>query len=76
MVKEKELQAQGEEELTALLRQVKQAQAEFAAYTQEQVDEIFKAVALKAGELRIPLAEKMHYTDGAITVHDKRWIVE
>ena len=39
-------------------------------------DNFLQNVSGKKYVLRIPLAEKMHYTDGAITVHDKRWIVE
>ena len=33
------------EELEALIKKVKAAQAEFATYTQEQVDRIFKQAA-------------------------------
>lgn len=37
-------------ELAALLKSVKAAQAEYAHFTQEQVDKIFKAAALVRGE--------------------------
>lgn len=71
MEKEGVTQTRGEEELTALLNKVRQAQAEFSAYTQEKVDEIFKAVALKAGELRIPLAEMAAQETGMGVMEDK-----
>ncbi|MDR2008502.1 MAG: bifunctional acetaldehyde-CoA/alcohol dehydrogenase [Alphaproteobacteria bacterium] len=44
-------------ELDALLRNIKKAQSEFANFTQEQVDKIFKAVAVAANKARIPLAK-------------------
>lgn len=40
----------------AILR-VRKAQTEFAQYTQEKVDQIFKAAAIAANKARIPLAE-------------------
>ena len=40
-----------------LVSKVSAAQKIFATYTQEQVDEIFKRVALKMSSLRIPLAQ-------------------
>lgn len=39
------------------LEKVKKAQEEFAKFSQEQVDEIFKAAAIAANAARIPLAE-------------------
>jgi acetaldehyde dehydrogenase/alcohol dehydrogenase len=45
------------EELEALIERVKTAQQQFAAYTQEQVDHIFKKAALAANAARIPLAK-------------------
>ena len=46
----------GVAELEAQIARVRAAQAEFAAYTQEQVDAIFKAAAIAADKARIPLA--------------------
>ena len=40
-----------------LVSKVSAAQKIFATYSQEQVDEIFKRVALKMSSLRIPLAQ-------------------
>jgi acetaldehyde dehydrogenase/alcohol dehydrogenase len=45
------------EELELLIQRVKVAQAEFATFTQEQVDRIFKQAALAANAARIPLAK-------------------
>lgn len=41
-------------ELNALVERVKQAQREYANFTQEQVDKIFRAAALAAADARIP----------------------
>ena len=60
-----------EQGLYALLERVRQAQTEFSTYSQERVDEIFKAVALKAGEMRIPLAEMAVEETGMGVVEDK-----
>ena len=43
-------------ELNALVERVK-AQREYASFTQEQVDKIFRAAALAAADARIPLAK-------------------
>jgi acyl-CoA reductase-like NAD-dependent aldehyde dehydrogenase len=43
-------------ELDALMARVKKAQAEYAQFTQEQVDRIFRSAALAAADARIPLA--------------------
>ena len=45
------------EKLEAAIARVKAAQAEFATYSQEQVDAIFKAAAVAANQARIPLAK-------------------
>ena len=45
------------EELEDAIIKVKNAQADFENYNQEQVDKIFRAVALKANSLRINLAK-------------------
>ncbi len=43
-------------ELSELVARVKKAQREFANFSQEQVDKIFRAAALAAADARIPLA--------------------
>ena len=45
------------EALEAKMAAMKEAQKLFAAYTQEQVDKIFKAAATAADKARIPLAK-------------------
>ena len=62
---------QGEQALKTLLLQVRKAQTEFSVFPQEKVDEIFKAVALKAGALRIPLAEMAVEETGMGVMEDK-----
>lgn len=44
-------------ELNELVVRVKKAQREFAGFSQEQVDAIFRAAALAAADARIPLAK-------------------
>lgn len=41
-------------ELDALVARVKEAQREFASFSQEQVDKVFRAAALAASNARIP----------------------
>ncbi len=57
--------------LTDTLKQVRAAQAKFAAYTQEQVDAIFKAAAVAANRARIPLARLAVEETGMGVVEDK-----
>lgn len=45
------------QELTARIKQLREAQKKFATYTQEQVDEIFRQAALAANHNRIKLAK-------------------
>ena len=45
------------EELENALALMRKAQEKYATYTQEQVDEIFKAAAMAANKVRIPLAK-------------------
>ncbi|EPS4269960.1 aldehyde dehydrogenase family protein, partial [Salmonella enterica subsp. enterica serovar Derby] len=45
------------EELNALVARVKKAQRQYASFTQQQVDKIFRAAALAAADARIPLAK-------------------
>lgn len=44
-------------QLHAKIDAVRKAQALYSAYSQESVDEIFKAAALAANRMRIPLAK-------------------
>ena len=39
------------------LKEVREAQAQFATFSQEQVDRIFRAAALAANHARLPLAK-------------------
>ena len=45
------------EMLEKTLKRVREAQAVFATYSQEQVDKIFRAAAIAANKQRIPLAK-------------------
>ena len=44
-------------EFAELIAKVRAAQKKFSTYTQEQVDKIFRAAALAANNIRIPLAK-------------------
>jgi acetaldehyde dehydrogenase/alcohol dehydrogenase len=46
-------------ELDELIARVKKAQREFATFSQEQVDKIFRAAALAANNARIPLVSHL-----------------
>ncbi|WP_271254517.1 bifunctional acetaldehyde-CoA/alcohol dehydrogenase [Pseudanabaena sp. Chao 1811] len=59
------------EELELLIQRVKIAQAEFADFTQEQVDRIFKQAALAANAARIPLAKAAVKESGMGVIEDK-----
>ena len=59
------------EALERKIAEVREAQAKFATYTQEQVDEIFKAAALAANQQRIPLAQMAVEETGMGVVEDK-----
>ncbi len=48
----------GAQELDAVVRRTREAQRAYATYTQEQVDEIFRQVAMAANRARIPLAKE------------------
>lgn len=54
-----------------LVGKVSQAQKKFAEYSQEQVDYIFRRVALKMSSLRIPLAKMAVEETGMGVVEDK-----
>ena len=59
------------EYINGLINKVSAAQQKFATYTQEQVDEIFRRVALKASSLRIPLAKMAVEETGMGIAEDK-----
>lgn len=59
------------EALTAKMKAIREAQEKFATYTQEQVDEIFKAAAIAANKQRIPLAKMAVEETGMGIVEDK-----
>ena len=58
-------------ELDALVARVKAAQEEFATYSQEKVDAIFRAASLAANHARIPLAQQAVAESGMGIVEDK-----
>lgn len=62
---------QEQEYINGLISKVSKAQKKFATYTQEQVDEIFRRVALKASSLRIPLAKMAVEETGMGIAEDK-----
>lgn len=59
------------EELEALIARVNEAQHQYATYTQEQVDVIFKKAALAANAQRIPLAKMAVAETGMGIIEDK-----
>lgn len=59
------------EALEESIKTVKKAQAEFAKYTQEQVDKIFLAAAIAANQARIPLAKMAVEETGMGIIEDK-----
>ena len=60
-----------EEKLRALIQKVRVAQEKFATFPQEKVDEIFRAVALKANGARIELAKMAVEETGMGVFEDK-----
>ena len=60
-----------EETLLSKLKQIKDAQKKFSTYNQEQVDKIFKAVAMVANDNRINLAKLAHEETGMGVMEDK-----
>ena len=58
-------------ELDALVARVKEAQREFASFSQEQVDKVFRAAALAASNARIPLAQMAVAESGMGIIEDK-----
>lgn len=59
------------EQLDALVDRVVAAQKEFATFSQEQVDKIFKAAATAADKARIPLARMAREESGMGVLEDK-----
>lgn len=59
------------EQLDALVARVKQAQAAFAEFSQQQVDVIFRSAALAAADARIPLARMAVEETGMGVMEDK-----
>ncbi|MDD6484219.1 MAG: bifunctional acetaldehyde-CoA/alcohol dehydrogenase [Clostridiales bacterium] len=59
------------EALEARLKEIREAQKQFASYTQEQVDEIFKAAAIAANKERIRLAKLAVEETGMGIAEDK-----
>ncbi|MBQ3427813.1 MAG: bifunctional acetaldehyde-CoA/alcohol dehydrogenase [Clostridia bacterium] len=59
------------ETLEKRLAEVRQAQQQFATYTQQQVDAIFKAAAVAANMARVPLAKMAVEETGMGVVEDK-----
>ncbi len=59
------------EKLEQTLKRVRKAQETFATYTQEQVDQIFRAAAIAANKQRIPLAKMAVEETGMGVVEDK-----
>ena len=59
------------ESFNEVFDRVKKAQLEYAKYTQEQVDNIFKSVAMKANEKRIPFAKLAIEETGMGVLEDK-----
>ena len=59
------------EQLEELISRVKAAQKEFATFSQEKVDAIFKAAATAADKMRIPLAKMAVEETGMGVMEDK-----
>ena len=59
------------EKLQEVIEKVKNAQKEYAKFSQEQVDKIFKAAAIAANQARIPLAKMAVEETGMGVIEDK-----
>ena len=59
------------ETLEAKMKAMREAQKEFAKFSQEQVDKIFHAAAIAANQMRIPLAKMAVEETGMGVVEDK-----
>ena len=71
MAKKTETIIDSVEALQERLKQMRAAQAEFATFTQEQVDKIFYEAAMAANKQRIPLAKMAVEETGMGVVEDK-----
>ncbi|MBR1373119.1 aldehyde dehydrogenase family protein, partial [bacterium] len=74
MAKENQVEITEEQEkkqIDALVAKVVDAQKKYAEFTQEQVDHIFRRVALRLSSLRIPLARQAVEETGMGIVEDK-----
>ena len=60
-----------EETLLAQIKQIKAAQKEYSTYSQEQVDKIFRAVAMVANDNRINFAKMAYEETGMGVMEDK-----
>ncbi len=60
-----------EETLLAKIKQIKAAQKQYSTYNQEQVDKIFRAVAMVANDHRIDFAKMAHEETGMGIMEDK-----
>ena len=59
------------EALNNAIERMRKAQAEFAKFSQEKVDEIFRVAAMEANKLRIPLAKMAVEETGMGVLEDK-----
>lgn len=59
------------ESLQNTITRVRKAQEEFSKFSQEKVDQIFKAAAIAANQARIPLAQMAVEETGMGVVEDK-----
>ena len=59
------------EKLEDVIKRVREAQKEFSTFSQEKVDEIFRAAAIAANQARIPLAKMAVEETGMGVVEDK-----
>lgn len=66
-----EIYVNSEETLLQNIKQIKAAQKKYSTYTQEQVDKIFKAVAMVANDHRIELAKLAQEETGMGIMEDK-----
>lgn len=71
MLHDEENQVNSIESLEMHMNRVRKAQEEFALFTQEKVDEIFKAAAIAANKARIPLAKDAVEETGMGVLEDK-----
>ena len=66
-----EVYVNNEESLLENIKRIKAAQKQYSTYNQEQVDKIFKHVAMVAADNRIPLAKMAYKETGMGVMEDK-----